>query len=170
MSDQTLALRLPKLLPRVIVWATRESERILQTGHMLTPPGIAVARTVGVANPERIRVLEVPAIPAPEDPELQQVAREQNLIGPHTAGLTLGYGIFIVQGQLDVRLLSSRMPPRAPGRSRRWPRGLSPAVPRPNRRIRLRRRPLRTRRETARTHRLAGNLISNAGDAEKPKA
>lgn len=106
MSDQTLALRLPKLLPRVIVWATRESERILQTGHMLTPPGIAVARTVGAANPERIRVLEVPAIPAPEDPELQQVAREQNLIGPHTAGLTLGYGIFIVQGQLDVRLLS----------------------------------------------------------------
>ena len=45
-------------------------------------------------------------MPAPEDPELKQVAGEQNLIGPNTAGLTLGYGIFIVQGQLDVRLLS----------------------------------------------------------------
>jgi hypothetical protein len=90
----------------VIAWANRESERILQTGQNLTPPGIAVARAVGVAHPERIRILEVPAIPAPEDLDLQQVAQEQNLIGPKTAGLTLGYGIFIVQGQLDVRLLS----------------------------------------------------------------
>jgi hypothetical protein len=105
-SDESLSKRLPALMPRVVAWATRESERILQTGKMLASPGIAVARAVGVANPERIRVLEVPAIPAPEDPDLQEVAQEQNLIDPHTAGLTLGYGIFIVQGQLDVRLLS----------------------------------------------------------------
>jgi hypothetical protein len=105
-SDETLAARLPVLLPRVIGWATRESERILESGQPLSPQGIAVARAVGVATPERIRILEVPAIPAPEDPELKQVAGEQNLIGPNTAGLTLGYGIFIVQGQLDVRLLS----------------------------------------------------------------
>lgn len=106
MSDESLAARLPALLPRVIQWATRESQRILQTGQSLTAPGITVARAVGVANPERIRILEVPAIPAPEDPELKQVAEDQDLIGPGTAGLTLGYGIFIVQGQLDVRLLS----------------------------------------------------------------
>jgi hypothetical protein len=105
-SDESLAERLPALMPRVVARAMRESERILQTGQILASPGIAVARAVGVANPERIRVLEVPAIPAPEDPDLQEVAQEQNLIGPHTAGLTLGYGIFIVQGQLDVRLLS----------------------------------------------------------------
>jgi hypothetical protein len=105
-SDESLAARLPKLLPRVIAWATRESERILQSGQPLSAQGVAIARAVGVANPDRIRVLEVPAIPKPEDLELRQVALEQNLIGPNTAGLTLGYGIFIVQGQLDLRLLS----------------------------------------------------------------
>jgi hypothetical protein len=106
MSEDSLAARLPALLPRVIAWALRESQRILESGQALTAQGIVVARAVGVANPERIRILEVPTIPAPADPDLKQVAEEQNLIGPNTAGLSLGYGIFIVQGQLDVRLLS----------------------------------------------------------------
>jgi hypothetical protein len=106
MSDESLAARLPVLLPRVIAWATRESQRILQNGQALSAQGIAIARAVGVANPERIRILEVSAIPAPEDPELKELALAENLIGPNTAGLTLGYGIFIVQGRLDVRLLS----------------------------------------------------------------
>jgi len=45
-------------------------------------------------------------VPAPEDPELRQIAIEQNLIGSQTAGLTLGCGIFIVQGCLTPRLLA----------------------------------------------------------------
>jgi hypothetical protein len=105
-SDENLAARLPLLLPRARAWATRESQRILRSGQPLSAQGLAVARAVGVANPERIRVLEVPAIPAPEDPELKQLALDQKLIRPSTGGLTLGYGIFIVQGRLDVRLLS----------------------------------------------------------------
>jgi hypothetical protein len=32
MRDETLAARLPLLLPRVIAWARRESQRILQSG------------------------------------------------------------------------------------------------------------------------------------------
>ena len=54
-SEESLAARLPALLPRVIEWETRESQRILQSGQPLTPLGIAVARAVGVTNPERIR-------------------------------------------------------------------------------------------------------------------
>jgi hypothetical protein len=106
MSDESLAARLRVLLPRVIAWATRESQRILQNGRPLSAQGVVIARTVGVVQPARVRVLEVQAIPSPDDPDLKQVAQEQNLIGPNTAGLTLGYGIFIVQGQLDLRLLS----------------------------------------------------------------
>lgn len=97
MSDESLSARLPVLLPRVIAWAMGESQRILGSGQPLSAQGVAIARAVGVGNPERIRVLEVPAIPPPEDPDLQQMAQEQNLFGPHTTGLTLGYGIFIVQ-------------------------------------------------------------------------
>ena len=106
MSEESLAARLPVVLPRVIEWATRESQRILQCGQPLKEQDIAIARAVGVAEPERIRVRLVPAVPAPEDTELEQLALDKNLIGPNTAGLTLGYGIFIVQGQLHLRLLS----------------------------------------------------------------
>jgi hypothetical protein len=51
MSWQSLAERLPLLLPRVIAWATRESQRIRRSGQPLTPQGIAVARAVGVVQP-----------------------------------------------------------------------------------------------------------------------
>jgi hypothetical protein len=106
MSGESLAEGLPVLLPQALAWATRESQRILQSGQPLSAQGVAIARAVGVAQPERIRVLEVPAIPSPDDPDLKQVAQEQNLIGPNTGGLTLGYGIFIVHGHLNLRLLS----------------------------------------------------------------
>jgi hypothetical protein len=94
------------LLPRAIAWATTQSQQIHRSGQSLNEQGIKIARAVGVAYPERIRVLVVPAIPSPDDPELKQLARDENLIGQNTGGLTLGYGIFIVQGLLDVRLLS----------------------------------------------------------------
>lgn len=106
MSEESLAARLPVLLSRVIAWATRESQRILQCGQPLSAQGVVIARAVGVVLPERIRVLEVPAIPSPDDPELKALALNEKLIRPASRGLTLGYGIFIRQGQLDVGLLS----------------------------------------------------------------
>jgi hypothetical protein len=78
----------------------------VRQGTPLNAASLTLASRVGVAQPERIRILSVPAIPAPADPELQQIALEQNLIGPHTAGLTLDYGIFIVEGCLTPRLLA----------------------------------------------------------------
>ncbi len=68
--------------------------------------GFAVARAVGVKHAERIRVWTVVHILAPEDPELRRLALEQNLIGPGTRGLTLGYGILIRQGEFDLGLLA----------------------------------------------------------------
>lgn len=46
----------------------------------------------------------VPDVPMLEDPELRQIAIEQNLIGPHTAGQTIGYGIF---GAMSARRMKS---------------------------------------------------------------
>jgi hypothetical protein len=54
----------------------------------------------------QIRTLTVPLIPAPDDPELKQLALQQKLIGPGTEGLTLGYGILIVDRYWCSRLLS----------------------------------------------------------------
>ena len=78
----------------------------MREGDPLTAAGLTLAGRVGVAQPERIRILTVPTVPAPADPELQQIALEQNLIGPSTAVLTLGYGICIVEGCLTPRLLA----------------------------------------------------------------
>jgi len=97
---------LPDLLPLVLAWAEETSRIMLRRGLPLDARGIKLARAVGVAHPERIRILTVPHVPPPEDPELRQLALEQNLIGPRTRGLTLGYGIFIVEGQMDSGLLS----------------------------------------------------------------
>jgi hypothetical protein len=101
-----LASQLPNLLPQILTWAIAQSERILREGVSLNPAALSVARRVGVTQAERIRLLTVPAVPLPEDPVLAQIAAEQGLIGPHTAGMTLGHGIFVVQGCLTPRLLS----------------------------------------------------------------
>ena len=100
-----LADQLPVLLPRILAWANAQEAEILHRGDPLNAAGLTLANRVGVVQPERIRILMVPTVPAPDDQELRQIAIEQNLIGPTTAGLTLGYGIFIAEGQLTPRLL-----------------------------------------------------------------
>jgi len=107
-----LADQLPALLPRILAWANTQAADISRQGTPLNAAGLALASRVGVAEPERIRIGIVPTVPAPEDPELRQLAMEQNLIGPHTAGLTVGYGIFIVEGPPDVAIAGARVSAR----------------------------------------------------------
>ena len=42
----------------------------------------------------------------PEDPELRVAALQTGLLGPHMAGLTLGYSVFARRGHVTWRLLS----------------------------------------------------------------
>src|SRR5262245_36973906 len=97
---------LPSVLPRAIDWAKAQSAEILRSGKSLTTVGLKLARTVGVAHAEQIRILTVPAILGPDDVELRQIALAENLIGPGSVGLTLGYGILVVNGQETPRLLA----------------------------------------------------------------
>jgi hypothetical protein len=101
-----LAALLPLILPKAIAWAEGQSKLIMEHGFQLTPAGITDARTVGVARPENIRVAFVPSLPLPEDDELRTIALNAGLLGPGMIGLTLGYGIFIVQGHETRRLCS----------------------------------------------------------------
>ena len=57
---------------------------------MLNAGGLTLASRGGVTQPERIRLRTVPTVPAPEGPDLRQIAIEQNLTGPRVGGLTLG--------------------------------------------------------------------------------
>jgi hypothetical protein len=97
---------IPRLLPKAIAWAEARSGEIARFGVPLTRLELRLAHLVGVQEPERVRILEVSEVPLPEDPELRQAAEAMGLLGPHTIGLTLGHGIYIVAGYSSNRLIS----------------------------------------------------------------
>ena len=101
-----LASALPRLIPKAIEWAERRAVEIVASGEPLTAHGIALARKVGVANPENIRLSFVAQLPLPADQELRQTALQTGLLGPNMIGLTLGHGIYICKGHNSSRLLS----------------------------------------------------------------
>ncbi len=97
---------LPHLLPSAIQWAEEKSQEIMRTGAPLSELGLCLARSVGVVNPEKIRISTVSSLPLPDDPELRTVALSAGLLGPGMVGLTLGYGIYICDGHFSNRLIS----------------------------------------------------------------
>ena len=101
-----LAAILPQILPAAIAWAEARSSEIRRVGSPLKPFDIRLASAVGVARPDLVRILEVPSLPMPDDPQLKFAAEQTGLIGPGMVGLTLGYGIYIVTGHASNRLVS----------------------------------------------------------------
>ncbi len=101
-----LAAVLPKLLPQAIKWVELRSAEILLTGKPLTPAGIAVAQSVGVLDPDRIRVELVESLPLPDDQMLRDVALQTGLLGPDMAGVTFGHGIYACIDHVTNRLLA----------------------------------------------------------------
>lgn len=106
MDIQTL---LPILVPKAIAWAQGQSDLILRNGVPLTEKERTLAAHVGIAQPGLVRILYVSELPIPQEPLLREVADATGLIGPNMAGLTLGYGIFIVDRHADVRLISHEL-------------------------------------------------------------
>ncbi|HHT9011991.1 hypothetical protein [Burkholderia cenocepacia] len=101
-----LADILPSALPAAVAWAEAEAARGLARGAPLTPAQADDARTVGVAQPERIRVMAVDRMPFPDTPTLAAIARDTGLLAPGTIGLTLGHAVYVLRGQDTRRLLT----------------------------------------------------------------
>lgn len=83
------------LLPLACEWAEQQEVSIQQKGTILTPFQIEDATHVGVKHPEKVKLLQVPNIPIPDEPSLASAAQATQLITTNTIGLTLRYGIFI---------------------------------------------------------------------------
>ena len=83
------------LLPLACSWAEEQERIILRDGVPLSPAQATDAKNIGVAHPERVRLLKVTRIPTPEHPALRAAAEATRLISADTEGLTLRYGIFI---------------------------------------------------------------------------
>jgi hypothetical protein len=83
------------LLPLASAWAEEQEGVILRKGVPLSSVGASDAVKIGVANPERVRLLSVGSIPVPEDPALRAAVEAAQFLSRDTIGLTLRYGIFI---------------------------------------------------------------------------
>jgi len=94
-----------QLLHLAAAWVEQQEARILASGVGLTPAQLSDARQVGVAHPERVRLLGVASIPIPEHPALRAAGELTGFISPFTAGLTLRYGIYIRSDFIDDRYL-----------------------------------------------------------------
>lgn len=89
-----LAVKL--ILPVACFWAERQEHAILRDGVGLTPQLLADAKRLGVACPERIRLLAVEKVPPlPLSPWLRKMGEKCGLISRFTAGMSLRYGIFV---------------------------------------------------------------------------
>lgn len=97
---------LSRLLPQAIAWAEAQSARICAEGVPLDAQQLRLAKTVGVVQPERIRICTVHRVPAPTSVELRGAAIALGLIGAVTNGLTFGYGIYVVEDYVTNRLIS----------------------------------------------------------------
>ncbi len=105
-ASLTLKAAFPLLLPPAIRWAQRASEAAAQSGMALTATEQAIARRVGVREPERIRLAIVDEMPRPGHPALKLAARAAGFLGPDTMGLTLGHAVLVRRGCESARLLS----------------------------------------------------------------
>lgn len=100
---------LPLLLPKAIAWAEEQAQQAASSGRALTEREREIARSVGVAQPERVRVVLVDSLPLPEEPTLRAAALQAGLLGPGMVGLTLGHSVFICSGHETLRLLSHEL-------------------------------------------------------------
>jgi len=106
MPNPTLKAMLPVLLPRAIDWCESIARRVASSGLPLTATALDDARSVGVQQPERIRLLVVDTMPRPTEVLLASAAASIGFLDTNTAGLALGYSVLVRRGRLSRRLLS----------------------------------------------------------------
>ena len=98
------------VVPKAIAWAEKQSAVVLAEGRALTPAQVALARSVGVARPEQVRVVVVEQFPLPDDELVRAAALRIGLARPTIAGLTLGHAVMVRRGyEADARLMSHEL-------------------------------------------------------------
>ncbi len=106
MTRQLLLSQFEKLLPLTTNWAAAMETRILREGVPLSEQGLADARSLGVREPERVRLLALDSVPTPTDLTLKTAVAAIQFRTPATRGLTLRCGIFVRSDCWGERQLS----------------------------------------------------------------
>ena len=98
-----LALRRASgIAPATARWAQDQERRILAEGKPLEADVLGFAAELEIEDPEGVRVLEVNPIPAPVPQPLLKLAESWGLPVFSPAGMTLGRGIYILEGHSRV--------------------------------------------------------------------
>jgi hypothetical protein len=95
MEGRSAVLQIEKLLPLAVDWVSEQQERIMREGVPLTGSEMFDARKIGVKMPERVRLLQIEAIPFPSHPLLKAACEATNLVPAAPRGLAVFYGLFI---------------------------------------------------------------------------
>jgi hypothetical protein len=95
MDRKAILDQLAELLPLAAQWAAEQQQRVLCEGVPLSDEELANAKTIGVQNPDRVRLLQVDTIPVPVHPMLRAAATSINFLSAGPRGLALGDGIFV---------------------------------------------------------------------------
>lgn len=83
------------LLPLATLWAAWQERRILRCGRALQSDERQVAAALGVAEPDRVRVMIVPRVPLPAPRWLIRRLSHMTDLTSQPCGMALGHGIFL---------------------------------------------------------------------------
>jgi len=83
------------LLPRAIDWVRAQETFILERGVPLDTWEQHIAQQLGIAQPDKVRLLQVEQVPLPADADLCSAAAAAGLVAANSIGMGLRYGIFI---------------------------------------------------------------------------
>jgi len=95
MDRQAAAEHLEELLPLAAQWATEQKQRVLFEGVPLSETELADAKSIGVKNPDRVRLLRTDSIPVPAHRALRAAVSSLNFLTGAPRGLALEHGIFV---------------------------------------------------------------------------
>lgn len=98
------------MLPVAVAWVHRQEHRILAEGMPLGPAQIADARALGIAEPERVRVLCLPQIPLPSGVFVRKLGLWIGTLSTEAVGMSMRYGIYLrTPHRADRRLLAHEL-------------------------------------------------------------
>ena len=100
-----LVARVAQLVPPAVEFVASSEQQVQARGRPLTTEEQQLARAVGVAQPESVRVLIADPFIAPLDPAFGVEARKLGLGDPAEGGRTLGHAIQIKPQYANARWL-----------------------------------------------------------------
>lgn len=91
----TVKAKVEKFFPLALAWYNHTEQQLLPQGRALSAKEQAIARQLGIKQPQKIRLLALETFPMPEDKALRAEAERYGLGSPQEAGRTIGYAVLL---------------------------------------------------------------------------